>query len=139
MRVASFMASSFSVGRGRRGVWGGGVDHRLRVKRSSATADSERAPLDIFGLAANRPSILSFFSSVSDNKYRGIIRGRCTSCVASRGAVGVYCHRCPLTAGVSRVARAPALIPLCARLRTAVPETEGLNFANERCCGPGGG
>lgn len=64
--------------------------------------------------------------------------GRCTSCVASSGAVGVYCHRCPLTAGVSRVARAPALIPLCARLRTAVPETEGLNFANERC-GPGGG
>lgn len=63
---------------------------------------------------------------------------RGTPCVASRGAAGVYCQPCPLTAGVSRVARAPALIPLCARLRTAVPETEVLNFANKSCRPYGG-
>lgn len=34
----------------------------MRVKRSSAaTVDSERAPLDIFGLVVNRLSILSCF------------------------------------------------------------------------------
>ena len=69
-------------------------------------------------------SILSIFHSF-DNKYHGIINGRQSSCVASRSSVGVYCHHWPLTAGVSRAARAPALIPLSARLRTAVPETGG--------------
>lgn len=83
----------------------------------------------LYCLHTNRISILSIFPSF-DYKCRGTITARYTSCVASRGAVGVYCHHWPLTAGVSRVARAPALISLCARLRTAVPETERLNFAN---------
>lgn len=37
---------------------------------------------------------------------------RQSSCVASRISVGVYCYNRPLTDGVSRVARAPALIPI---------------------------
>lgn len=45
------------------------------------------------------------------------------SCVAGSGAVGVLCHW-PLTAWVSRAARAPTLIPLCALLRTAALVTE---------------
>lgn len=45
------------------------------------------------------------------------------SCVAGRGAVGVLCHW-PLTAWVSRAARAPTLIPLCSLLRTAALVTE---------------
>lgn len=59
-----------------------------------------------------------------DYKCHGTINARHSSCVASRNAVGVYCHHWPLTSVDSRVARAPASIPLCAQLRTAVLETE---------------
>lgn len=111
--------------------WGGGgvdVFNRLNVHWHKLTLTALRGYLGLYCLITNRLSILRVFFSF-DYKYRGIITGRYTSCVASRGAAGVFCHHWPLTAGVSRVARAPALIPLCARLRTAVPETERLNFA----------
>lgn len=107
---------------------GGDVFNGLNVHWHKLTLTALRGYLGLYCLITNRLSILRIFFSF-DYKYRGIITGRYTSCVASRGAAGVFCHHWPLTAGVSRVARAPALIPLCARLRTAVPETERLNFA----------
>lgn len=104
------------------------VCNGLNVHWHKLTLTVLRGYLGLYCLITNRLSILCIFFSF-DYKYQGIITGRYTSCVASRGAAGVFCHHWPLTAGVSRVARAPALIPLCARLRTAVPETERLNFA----------
>lgn len=110
--------------------WGGCIwcFNGLNVHWHKLTLTALRGYLGLYCLITNRLSILRIFFNF-DYKYRGIITGRCTSRVASRGPAGVFCHHWPLTAGVSRVARAPALIPLCARLRTAVPETEGLNFA----------
>lgn len=66
-------------------------------------------------------SVLSIFPGY-DHKCLGVINARQSSCVASRSAVGVYCHHWALTARVWRLARAPALIPLSGRLRTAVLE-----------------